>query len=172
MSICERKVTLTLKNSGQVVLISELDRVLDDGQWHLTRRGYVKRYSPKLQQLHRVIMERMIGRPLSPREYVDHRSTDKLDNTRGNLRLASHTQSERNKGLRRDSTSGYKGVSRILVSGVWKGKWKATITIQGKAKHLGSFSSEVEAAKAYDRAAVEIFGEFALLNFPKPVRVA
>ena len=48
-----------------------------------------------------------------------------------------------------------------------RGKWYATILVKGKAKLLGFFAEEVEAARAYDRAAVEHFGEFARLNFPE-----
>jgi hypothetical protein len=47
------------------------------------------------------------------------------------------------------------------------GKWCARITFRGKASWLGCFDDEVEAARAYDRKAVEFFAEFAQLNFPE-----
>ncbi|MEN6337259.1 MAG: AP2 domain-containing protein [Phycisphaerales bacterium] len=55
--------------------------------------------------------------------------------------------------------------------GVWfekrVGKWRATIHIKGKSIWIGHFATEEEAARAYDRRAVELFGEFARLNFPE-----
>jgi len=45
-------------------------------------------------------------------------------------------------------------------------KWAARITFERKQIHLGYFLSEIEAAKAYDRAAIKYHGEFAYLNFP------
>lgn len=58
------------------------------------------------------------------------------------------------------TSSIYKGV-------IWdeqRGKWRSRIEINGKRKHLGYFESEVDAADAYDKAAVELFGSFAKLN--------
>ena len=59
-------------------------------------------------------------------------------------------------------TSEFKGVSRDKDLQ----KWRAEITAHRKHKHLGTFESEVDAAKAYDKAAIELHGEFAKLNFP------
>jgi hypothetical protein len=65
-----------------------------------------------------------------------------------------------NKGkTKKPTTSSYKGVSQF------RKKWVAWIGIDGKNKYLGLFLSEVEAAKAYDDAARELFGEYAKCNF-------
>ncbi len=61
-----------------------------------------------------------------------------------------------------NNTSGYKGVSLFGRDS----KWKAQIQVDGKKRHLGYFDDKIEAAKAYDRAALELHGEFAVLNFP------
>ena len=50
-------------------------------------------------------------------------------------------------------------------------KWRAKITIFGVRRHIGRFDDEVEAAQAYDEAALENFGEFARLNFPRSATV-
>ena len=96
---------------------------------------------------------------------VDHKNGDGLDNQKENLRQATNRQNQGNARNRSDNTSGYKGV-------YWSEQnklWQAQIEFLGKHKHLGCFSSKVAAAKAYDAAAKEIFGEFSRLNFPAKV---
>lgn len=93
---------------------------------------------------------------------TDHRNGDGLDNRRVNLRCATRTQNNANSRLRSDNTSGFKGV-------LWnrqRRRWYARITIDGRQRHLGSFGDPGEAARAYDAAAREVFGEFARLNLP------
>lgn len=85
---------------------------------------------------------------------------DTLDNRRENLRDASASQNQGNMRPRGGSSQ-YKGVSWRKKSK----KWTAQIQINKKLKHLGYFTEELEAAKAYDTAALQAWGEFAYLNF-------
>ncbi|MGG1598512.1 AP2 domain-containing protein [Paenibacillus naphthalenovorans] len=104
-------------------------------------------------------MHRLIMNP-KPGQEVDHKNRNGLDNRRSvNLRIVDHAtnqHNQRSKGLSR-----YKGVN-------WRkdrGKWRAEIR-KGKIRlFLGHFSDEVDAAKAYDAAARELYGEFASTNF-------
>jgi len=91
---------------------------------------------------------------------TDHVNGDGLDNRRGNLRQATHAQNMGNQRLRSNNTSGYKGVSRSNQ------KWQAHVFPAGRSVYLGRFATPEEAARAYDDAAAEHFGEFARLNFP------
>ena len=91
-----------------------------------------------------------------PTEQIDHKNTDRLDNSWNNLRQATNTQNQRNRSLNENSNSGIKGV-HWFVSGK---KWKATIGYKCRMIHLGSFDSKVEAAKAYANAAKKLYGEF------------
>lgn len=113
--------------------------------------------------MHREIWARAHG-AISQAMQIDHKehgAVSGLDNRRSNLRLANQSQNLGNERLRSDSTSGYRGVS-------WdrnRRKWIAYINHRGTRTRLGAFSDPVAAARAYDAAAVEVFGEFARPNF-------
>jgi len=96
-------------------------------------------------------------------QLVDHKDGDGLNNRRSNLRLATKSQNSMNRRPNRSGTSGYKGVSFHRKAR----KWVACLKFQGRYHHLGLFASEEDAARAYDRKATELFGEFARLNFPR-----
>jgi hypothetical protein len=108
------------------------------------------------QYLHRFILDAPEG------VMVDHIDGDGLRNTRDNLRLATPTENQMNARKRVTNTSGFIGVSWDKAGA----KWRARIGVDGKRKHLGLFADPVEAAKARDRAAIELHDEFAVLNFP------
>ena len=110
----------------------------------------------KIISMHREIM----GAPAGM--LVDHRNRDTLDNRRENLRLATHSQNQFNKGkTSRKTTSRFIGVFFEKYSG----RWVARTTVEGKRIWLGRFDSEIEAARVYDEAAKKYHGEFAQLNF-------
>ena len=122
-------------------------------------------------KIHRLIMARVLGRELKRAEHVDHINGNGLDNRRENLRIATNSQNHGNRPKQRGNYwSVYKGVyrdSKRLHLG-----WYACIG-SGKTpngvnrEYLGRYESEVDAAKAYDKRAKELFGEFAYLNFPE-----
>lgn len=93
---------------------------------------------------------------------VDHINGNGLDNRRSNLRLATNQQNAFNKRHYGRGSSVYKGVYRRKDTN----KWAARIMFNAKNINLGCFCDEVEAAMAYDAKARELFGEFALVNFP------
>jgi ribosomal protein S28E/S33 len=92
---------------------------------------------------------------------VDHINGDTLNNRRENLRLATPRQNRFNRRKQVISSNPYKGISFDKK----KKKWAAKIKRDGKLHWLGRFRTPEEAARAYDKAAVELFGEFARLNF-------
>ncbi len=105
------------------------------------------------------LMHRMIMNP--PKGMlVDHKNLYGLDNHRANLRNATHQQNCVNHG-RAPGVSGFRGVT---PNG---DKWQAKIWDHGKRRHLGIFDDPAEAARAWDRKAIELYGEYARLNFPE-----
>ena len=109
--------------------------------------------------MHRVIMN-------APGHlFVDHIDHNGLNNTRSNLRLCSKAQNNCNKVSRKSATSKYKGVFCKRAGE----KWLASIQHNGTKYHLGYFTDEIAAAKAYDEKAKELHGRFACLNFPSHV---
>lgn len=92
---------------------------------------------------------------------IDHVNRDKLDNRVSNLRLASRTSNSGNRGPNSNNKSGYKGVNLYDES---RGVWRAQIMISGKKVSIGYYITAEEAAIAYNKKAVETFGEFAFLN--------
>lgn len=95
---------------------------------------------------------------LWPTRFVDHKSTDKLDNRWGNLREATRQQNSHNVGLRKDSTSGVRGVSFKKRSGAWAAY--ITVPETKRRKWLGEFRSKDDAVTARTSAEIAMFGEF------------
>lgn len=128
--------------------------------WYAARSAWVLLPLPhyKTTYMHRVIMGCVKG----DGKEIDHIDGDGLNNTRANLRIATHTENMRNNRKYSNNVSGYTGVS-------WnkqKNKWVAFIRVDGHTRYLGYYSDPAEAARAYDSAAREFHGKLAVLNFP------
>jgi len=91
-----------------------------------------------------------------PERQVDHINGDHADNRISNLRLATGTQNQANKGLQRNNTTGFKGVGYRPDRGFF-----AIIKKDRKSHYLGQFNTAEEAHAAYCAAAKRLFGEFA-----------
>lgn len=111
---------------------------------------------PGTVYMHRVVIGAKKG------QVVDHINGNRLDNRRANLRFCSQSENSANSN-KKCGVSGYRGVTE---SGKVNGKqWRARIRVDGRTRSLGYFSHAVDAARSYDNAAVNFFGEFAKLNF-------
>lgn len=127
-------------------------------QAKVNAKGYVYAYTGNITNS----MHRMIAGAAKRDEIVDHIDRDTLNNTRANLRIVTKQQNTLNSKLYKTNTAGYRGVT-------WhKGdkRWHAQLWTQDKKYHLGSFTDPEDAARAYDEAARQHFGEFAQVNFP------
>jgi len=160
---------IKLSNSDQVAIVDDiLFPALKNITWRLNKDGYADAMlNGKRQLMHRLINETPEGM------FTDHINHNRLDNRRENLRSCTASQNRANTPNNKGGnpgTSKYRGVcwaARHYKKGKASGwRWKAQISIDGKAKKIGYFHDEIEAAKAYDKAAKEQYGEFAILNFP------
>lgn len=95
---------------------------------------------------------------------VDHIDRDGLNNQKSNLRQATTSQNNANKGPCSNNQSGFKGVS--LVRANRSRPWAATVSHNRQVIYKEVFATREEAARAYDRAAKAFFGEFSYQNFP------
>ncbi len=104
--------------------------------------------------------------PIPGRLVIDHINWNTLDNRLQNLRACTFAQNCQHRRINPNTSSKYVGVvyNKLLRS---KNKWRSVIKHEGKQLNIGSFATEIEAARAYDKVCLECRGEFAVLNFPK-----
>lgn len=151
---------------GKFALVDDEDfDFLNQWKWSVSKIGnnfYAMR-SKKITKTRKSITIRMhrLILNVSKGEYVDHIDMNGLNNQRSNIRVCTNAENSRNRTASKNTSSKFKGVS-------WhkrNKKWCANIKVDRKTYSIGSFTSEIEAAKAYDLKAKELHGEFANFNF-------
>ena len=126
--------------------------------WHAYSDGYAARCeNGKKIYMHRQIMQPPKG------AMVDHSDGNRANNCRSNLRVCTGAENMRNRRKPVGSSSRFKGVGYSER----RRKWFARISFENELIGLGWFTDEEEAARAYDRKAVELFGPYARVNFPR-----
>lgn len=152
---------ISLANTGKVALVDEYDFYhLSQFSWSLIEQGQNSYAKTEINRT-TVYMHQLILVSPSKDFFPDHIDGNGLNNQRVNLRLVTRSQNQWNRS-KTDSnvTSQYKGVYYAKD----RQKWRAQINANGERKLLGQFKTEVSAAKAYNKAAIELHGEFAKLN--------
>jgi AP2 domain-containing protein len=150
---------IQLYNSPYFVEIDDADYALiSQFTWYYNPEGYAitrKTIEGKRTTIwmHRLIMG------AKPGQKVDHKDGSGLNNQRSNLRFATAANNMQNRRKNRNTSSKYKGVTRMP-----NGRWHAQVHHQRKTYHIGTFDVEEDAARAYDEKAAELFGEFAHFN--------
>lgn len=128
-------------------------------KWQLDSKGYAfTKNRIKLGNKKYLYMHRLILNLFDSDIHVDHIDGNPLNNRKNNLRKCKNIQNRWNQKLSKNSTSGYKGVTRVGL------KWQTGISYKGDWIYLGIYKTKEEAALVYNKAALEYFGEFARLN--------
>lgn len=128
-------------------------------RWHVTyllNKCYAYADIQKNYKRMRIMLHRFIMGICDSDIEIDHRFGDTLDNRKSELRTCTRTENSRNSQVRKNSLSGFKGVSWHAKNKKWR------VRIQNI--YLGSFNTKTEAAKIYNKKAKELFGDFAYLN--------
>lgn len=160
-------------SGGRWAIVDEADFAdLNQFRWHASL-GVDQRTWYAQRQVAGLATETMHGRLARPAEgqIVDHKNWDGLDNRRENLRVCTYCENNSHQRMRSNNTSGFKGVSKGNGT-----SWRAHIAKNKRQFNLGTFRTAYDAAIAYDAAAQEMHGEFAVVNnvhgpvCPKAVR--
>lgn len=152
-------------SEGKIALVDDEDfERINAHKWHANKyrngRFYAVRHGVMGLFRKTLLMHReILGFPSGME--TDHINGDPLDNRKSNLRICTTAENQRNRGKQTNNASGFKGV---IWSDTQK-EWVAHIKVDRKKIYLGHFQTAEDAARAYDRAALERHGEFAKTNF-------
>lgn len=139
------------KGKDKYALVDDEDyELVSRFKWHLHSPRHLEYARASLNKGVNVLMHRLLlpGYPL-----IDHKDGNGLNNQRYNIRPATRAQNNRNRRKVNPGSSKFKGVC-----------WSKTFNCWVVNIKLGDFQDEIEAARAYDQAAVKLFGEFASIN--------
>lgn len=153
---------------GKVALVDDADfEFLSQWEWHYSRTsqgGYAARTAYKGGISYKIFMHKILLGCLELEG--DHKDLNKLNNQKYNLRIATRLQNAKNKAVNKNNICGYRGVRKnnyTKKNNVNSG-FIARIKRGKKSVHLGTFKTPEEAAKAYNEAAIQQYGEWACLN--------
>lgn len=150
-----------ITTDGSTILLDDSwYEMLSYVNWQTDVNGYAIRHTYTKGKFKREFMHRIILDILDRNIKVDHVDRNIKNNTMANLRKANMAQNSMNRELQSNSTSGFKGVSFYKRDS----NYSAHITLDGIKKHLGYFKTKEEAAQAYNKKALELFGEYACIN--------
>lgn len=153
-------VTIPLTR-GLVAIVDPEDADLLSYKWYSTSKYYAARNIKNQRVLmHRIVLERKLQRSIQEGMMADHVNGNRQDNRRTNLREVTLTQNARNSGVQKNNTTQYIGVSYN------KRQKRYLARIGSDGKLLGGFDNALDASFCYDRAALELWGEYARLNHP------
>lgn len=148
-----------LNNSERRAIVDDEDyKKAMEFDWFLRGDGYVCRTTRPYLKLEQLVF----GVPRG-RKQIDHRNRNRLDARKRNLRFCTQSLNNANTGKYSNNRTGFRGV---FFDPRYKSPYRAYISYKGKRTYLGNFDVPVDAAKAYDLKAKELFGEFANPNFP------
>ncbi len=157
---------IPISNNKEVIVDSYMYNELSKHKWsdmkgYAVRKVQVRRGGKIISSHNEYLHHRVIGKPKGDL-VVDHKNCDTYDNRKRNLRICTVGENNRNRKLRADNKTGYKGVTLFKESR--EPRWIAGIRVNRKKIHLGLFRSAEEAHKAYCAAARKYHKNYAKKN--------
>ena len=150
-------------SGGEVALVDpEYYEIVNSYRWYSwynRRRTHYAATNIYQGEAKTILLMQHLILPVKPGFEVDHADGNGLNNRRANLRYSTYSQNKANRPAPRNNTSGFKGVYKAR-----SGKWTARIMVDYQDRHLGTFADKEDAARAYNEAALEAWGDFAHLN--------
>ena len=145
-----------ITNQGKAFIVDKEDYLLVKYfAWYIDRDGYVlSSIKGGTVKLHHLVLGYTIDNDKDI--VVDHKNHVTSDNRKSNLRVCNNFQNAMNHKLSIRNKTGYAGVSKTA-----KGKYRASITANGKCMHLGQYDNLEDAVMARKRAEEQYHGEFA-----------
>jgi hypothetical protein len=145
-----------LSNNHQKIYVDEKYwHELNKLKWQIDEDGYAR---TKNKLIHRLIFEKLERISIPPNLIIDHINHIRLDNRIDNLRIVNRSENNHNRKKKENTTSNFIGVNKDF------NKWYAKISFGKKRYNIGSFNNEKEAALAYNKKAIELYGDKAKLN--------
>lgn len=155
----ESKIKVSLGVYRMAQLDDEDFEIVDARCWHSNRNGSIQGTIKLNGKYKEISLASFIMRNCGA--LYDHKDLNSFNNQKSNLRLATQSQNMMNRVKQSGTSSKYKGVCWHKA----RHNWVVGIKLNQKLIYIGSFASELQAALAYDKKAVEFFGEFAVTNF-------
>lgn len=151
---------IKLANSGETIIEARDFKKVSRYEWFRSKSGYAQRQGWKNGKHWRVWLHRVINKT-PPHLFTDHINGQKLDNRRSNLRTVNKARNSTNRPKTRlfMATSGYKGVSLHISTGLWRAR-----IFDGDFKKTTYHKTQEQAALDYNRMALERFGEYIQIN--------
>ncbi|WP_066735776.1 HNH endonuclease [Cupriavidus sp. D384] len=150
-------------NGDEIMVDAEDYEMLSAFKWFVIHSGVVRNHPRKLratEKTSRIMHRFLMGLETNDRRQVDHINGNRLDNRKGNLRVCSGAENNRNKVTQVNNTSGFKGVSFYRR----RQKFHARVQVYGRTHHVGYFDTAEDAYKAYCKTALRLHGEYANLD--------
>lgn len=142
-----------------VAIVDDEDfEFLSQFKWHCTSAGYAARRSKRENGESRILLMHRVILNTFENTSVDHIDGNPLNNRKSNIRIVEHWQNMLNKKVRKDSSTGIKGVQK------YGNRWRVIISVRNIRHRIGSFLTIDEAINAYNNAAIRLHGEYARLS--------
>lgn len=150
---------IQLKPNG-VALVDDNDfEMLKNRKWYLSKLGYAIGGSASNRVKSFIKMHRLIMGATNPKNKIDHIDGNRLNNQKNNLRFATIAQNTHNSKKRINTINIYKGTQFIKKLNLWQARCR----MNGSDYYLGLYKTEISAAYAYNKKAIEL-SEFSQVN--------